>query len=180
MTTAFERNPENPNMQQPNKFTLNLSRTPNLQYFCQMVSLPGLSTSEIPVPNPFVELYSPGEKAIYDVLNVTFIVDQDLKGWLEIHDWLRAMTFPTEYEEYIKLDQLNRFQAAAKPKQPQFCDGSVSLLTASNLPNFKINFVDMFPISLSGFMISTTDSPDSVITADATFRFTFFNVENLD
>jgi hypothetical protein len=71
-------NPTNPNSLQPNKFTLNLARTPNLQYFTQTISLPGLSTSEIPVQNPFVELYAPGEKAIYDVLNVTFIVDAEI------------------------------------------------------------------------------------------------------
>ena len=86
--TVLTRNPLNPNSLQPNKFALNLARTPNLQYFAQTISLPGLSTSEIPVQNPFVELYAPGEKTIYDVLNVTFIVDAEMLSWLEIHDWL--------------------------------------------------------------------------------------------
>jgi hypothetical protein len=96
--TALNRNPSNPNMLQGNKFQLNFSRAPNLQYFCQTITLPGLSTSEIPVQNPFVELYAPGEKAIYDTMNITFLVDAEMTGWLEVHDWLRALTFPTEYE----------------------------------------------------------------------------------
>jgi len=166
-------------MLQPNKFTLNLSRAPNLQYFCQTVTLPGISTSEIPVQNPFVELYAPGEKAIYDTLNVTFLVDAEMTAWLEIHDWLRAMTFPTDYEEYRNLGQLNKFTTALNSKSPQYTDGAVTILSAANKPYFKINFIDMFPISLGGFMMSATDTPETIITSDATFRFTYFNVEKL-
>ena len=132
--TVLNRNPSNPNMLQPNKFTLNLSRAPNLQYFCQTVTLPGLSTSEIPVQNPFVELYAPGEKAIYDTLNVTFLVDAEMTAWLEIHDWLRAMTFPTDYEEYRNLGQLNKFTTALNSKSPQYTDGAVTILSAANKP----------------------------------------------
>ena len=177
--TVLNRNPSNPNMLQPNKFTLNLSRAPNLQYFCQTVTLPGLSTSEIPVQNPFVELYAPGEKAIYDTLNITFLVDAEMTAWLEIHDWLRALTFPTDYEEYRNLGLLNKFTTAANSKSPQYTDGAVTILSAANKPYFKINFIDMFPISLGGFMMSATDTPETVITSDATFRFTYFNVEKL-
>ena len=177
--TVLNRNPSNPNMLQPNKFTLNLSRAPNLQYFCQTVTLPGLSTSEIPVQNPFVELYAPGEKAIYDTLNVTFLVDAEMTAWLEIHDWLRAMTFPTDYEEYRNLGNLNQFTTALNSKSPQYTDGAVTILSAANKPYFKINFIDMFPISLGGFMMSATDTPETIITSDATFRFTYFNVEKL-
>lgn len=177
--TALNRNPINPNSLQPNKFTLNFSRAPNLQYFCQTISLPGISTSEIPVQNPFVELYAPGEKAIYDVLNITFIVDAEMLSWLEIHDWLRALTFPTEYEEYQNLSKLSQFNSATLSKSPQYSDAAVTLLSASNKPYYRFNFKDLFPISLSGFVVSSTDTPDTIVTADATFRFTYYNVEKL-
>ena len=177
--TVLNRNPSNPNMLQPNKFTLNLSRAPSLQYFCQTVTLPGISTSEIPVANPFVELYAPGEKAIYDTMNVTFLVDQEMTAWLEVHDWLRGMTFPTSYEEYVNLGQQNRFSTAAASKTPQYTDGSVTLLSSSNKPYLKFTFYDMFPISVGGFMMSATDTPETIITSDVTFRFTYFNLERL-
>jgi len=156
-----------------------MARTPNLQYFAQTVSIPGISTSEIPVQNPFVELYAPGEKAIYDVLNVTFIVDAEMLSPLEIHDWLRAVTFPTEYEEYKNLNKLNQFSSASSTATPQYCDGAVTILSASNKPYYRFQFKDLFPISLSGFVMSATDTPDTIVTADATFRFTYYNVEKL-
>ena len=41
--------------------------------------------SEVMRTTPFIDLYSPGEKMVYDLLNVTFIVDEDIQTWLEIH-----------------------------------------------------------------------------------------------
>jgi hypothetical protein len=38
--------------------------------------------------------------------------------------------------------------------------------------------VDVFPISLSTFIVSATDSPDSTITADVTFRYSFYNIRS--
>ena len=97
--TATNRNPSNPNLLQQNKFVLNFGRAPSIQFFCQSVSVPGISLSEVPQFTPFVDVYVPGEKAIYDLLNVTFIVDEELQAWKEIHDWIRGMTFPTDFKE---------------------------------------------------------------------------------
>jgi len=177
--TAITRNPTNPNLLQPNKFILTFARTPNMTYFCQSVSVPGISTSEISTPNPFLDIYVPGEKAIYDLLNVTFIVDEELQSWLEIHDWIRAMTFPKEFEEYQKLGQLNRYTSAGLGKRPQYSDASIVLLSSNNKPYYSFNFHDAFPVSISTFIMNTQDDPDTVITADATFRYSYFDVQKL-
>jgi hypothetical protein len=107
------------------------------------------------------------------------MVDQEMTGWLEIHDWIRALTFPTDYEEYRNLGQLNKFASAANAKTPQYADGSITILSASNKPYFRFNFVDLFPIAIGGFVMSSTDTPESIITSDATFRFTYYDVEKL-
>jgi hypothetical protein len=179
--SALTRNPKNPNVLHPNKFQLNFSRVPNMQYFCQSVSVPGISLSEIPRQTPFVDIYVPGEKAIYDILNVTFIIDEDLKSWLEIHDWIRAMTFPKEFEEYQRLGTLNK-QAGIRNEvglPPQYSDATITLLSSANNPKFKFKFYEVFPTTLSTFVMSASDSPDSIITADATFRYSYFDVDKL-
>ena len=177
--TATNRNPSNPNFLQPNKFQLNFARSPNVQYFCQSLSVPGISMSEVPQMTPFVDIFVPGEKAIYDLLNVTFLVDEELKSWIEIHDWIRAMTFPKEFEEYAKLDKLNRFNTLVQTKTPQYSDATVTLLSSSNKPYYKFKFYGVFPTTLSTFVMSATDSPDSVVTADATFRYMYYDIEKL-
>ncbi len=177
--TAINRNPTNPNFLQPNKYQLNFGRSPNVRYFCQSLSVPGISMSEVPQTTPFVDVYVPGEKAIYDLLNITFIVEEELKSWLEIHDWIRAMTFPKEFEEYKKLDRLNRYTTNIPTVKPQYSDATITLLSSSNTPYYNFRFYDVFPTTLSTFVMSATDSPDTIITADATFRYSYFDVEKL-
>jgi hypothetical protein len=176
--SILDRNPTNPNFLQPNKYQLNFSRSPNLQYFCQAVSVPGIALSEIPRNTPFVDLYSPGEKAIYDVFNVTFLVDEEMKSWLEIHDWIRAMTFPTDFKEYRDLERLSRY--TGNIDRPQFSDATITILSSANTPTVRFKLYDCFPTSISAFVMSTQESPDSIITADATFRFAYYNVERMN
>ena len=139
--TAFTRNPTNPNFLQPNKFILNFTRAPALRYFCQTVTVPGIATTEIPQTNPFVEIYVPGEKAVYDVLNITFMVDENLESWREIHDWIRAMTFPYSYAEYRSLANLNPYNQKG---QPQYSDATLTLLSSANNPILDFKFYDFF------------------------------------
>ena len=135
--------------------------------------------SEVPNPNPFVDLYLPGEKAIYDLLNVTFIVDEELKSWMEIHDWIRAMTFPTEFEEYKNMGNLNKIAGLRKDLRPQYSDATITLLSSSNKEYYRFKFYDVFPTTLSTFVMNASDGPDTMITADVTFRYSYYNVEKL-
>jgi len=73
--------PQNTNFLQSTKFVLTFPRISNTQFFCQEVNLPGVSTSEIPQTTPFVDLYRPGDKLVYEPLNVTFIVNEDMSSW---------------------------------------------------------------------------------------------------
>jgi hypothetical protein len=169
----------NPNLLQPNKFQLNFSRMPNLQYFCQSVSIPGVSMSEVPQNTPFVDLYVPGDKIIYDLLNVTFYVDENIQSWKEVHDWIRAMTFPENFEEYRNLENLNKYTRSLATNKPQYSDGIVTLLTSSNISKIRFKFYDLFPVTLSTFIMSATDTPENIITADATFRYSYFDIETV-
>ena len=180
--SALNRNPTNPNPLQPNKFLLTFSRLPNMQYFCQNVTVPGISLSEAVLQNPFVDIYSPGEKAIYDLLNVTFIIDEQMQSWIEVHDWIRAMTFPKEYSEYRQLSRLNKFASASNDisnKFPQFSDASLSIYSSSNKEYYRFKFHEVFPTTLSTFVMNAQDGPDNILTADATFRYSYYDIEKL-
>ena len=177
--TAITRNPTNPNPLQPNKFTLNFSRVPNVQYFCQSVSVPGISMSEAIITNPFVEIYAPGEKAIYDLLNITFMIDEELVSWLEIHDWIRDLTFPENFDQYKDLANLNSYTQRISTNKPQYSDGSLQLLSSNNKPYYEFKFYGMFPTSISSFIMNSSDSPENIITADAAFRYSYFDVKKL-
>lgn len=189
MSGATERNPTNRDILQSTKFKLNFMRLPGLTFFCQTVNLPGISLTEVQRTTPFVDLWVPGEKAIYDTLNVTMLIDEDLRDWEAIHDWLRAMTFPKEFEEYARMGGLtgteSRFRDTTLRRgtgikvPPQYTDASITVYTNKNNPNIRILFKDLFPTTLGGIMFSALDSAENVITCDVTFRYSYYNIERI-
>ena len=181
--TALNRNPTNTNLKQSTKFRLNFDRLPGMTFFCQSANFPGVSVSEVVRTTPFVDLYIPGEKLVYDTFNVTFLVDEDLRDWTEIHDWLRGIAFPTNFKEYANLERLSsqsytRSSFGVKDKV-QYSSAILTLYSNKNNANFRIKFVDIFPTSLSTIIFNTQDSAENIITADATFRFSYYDYERL-
>jgi hypothetical protein len=179
MAAVTARNPVNKDLLQSTKFRLNFDMIKDTTYYCQSVNLPGVSLSEVPRATPFIDLYVPGEKLVYDVLSISFLVDEDLVSWLRIHDWIRAMTFPVEFQEYANLKRMNSYAAnkAANGGGPQYSDAIVTVYTNKNNPNIRIKFKDLFPTSLDSVQFNATDSAENIITATATFRFSYYNIE---
>lgn len=175
------RNPVNKDILQTTKFALSFNRLENITFFCQSVNLPGVSLSEVPRNTPFIDLYVPGEKMIYDTLNITFIVDEDLRGWQSIHDWIRAMTFPTDFKEYRDLDKLSSAAHYRRSNRlpPQYTDAMLTVYTNKNNVNFRIYYKDVFPTSLGSILFNAGDSADNITTSDATFRFSYYNIERV-
>lgn len=175
---SLNYSPDNVNPLHPNKFQVNFSMLPHVQFFAQMVTIPGVSMNEIMSPTPFVDMPVPGDKLLYDILTITFIVDEEMRSWQEIHKWLRGMTFPTNFSEYRGLKNINRPTLENPNKRPQYSDCMVTVLSSSNTPLIRFKYYDVFPTSLSTITLNTSDSPDTVITADVTFRYTYFDIEN--
>ena len=74
---------------------------------------------------------------------------------------------------------LNKYTTNIPTVKPQYSDATITLLSSSNTPYYNFRFYDVFPTTLSTFVMSATDSPDTIITADATFRYSYFDVEKL-
>lgn len=179
--TATTRTPTNTALLQSTKFRVTFDRLPGSTYYCQGANVPGVSLTEIPRVTPFVELYSPGEKLVYDTFNITFLVDEDMRSWTEIHDWIRSMTFPTDFKEYRDLERLAQvpYIRGREKNKPQFGNAILSLYTNKNNPSFRVKMVDVFPTSLSSLLFNAQDSAENVVVADATFRFSYFEYERI-
>jgi hypothetical protein len=174
--SALTRTPVNQNFLQSNKFQVNFSRLPNTQFFTQMVTVPGISMGEASQPTPFLDLFIPGDKAIYEPLVMTFYVDEQMESWVEIHNWIRAMTFPKNFDEYKNIRNLNNYTKFQQAEKPQYSDCTVTVLTSANKPMLTFKYYDVFPITLSGIMMNTTEGPETPITSDAEFRYSYYDI----
>lgn len=168
--------PPNTSLLVPNRFVLSFIRLPNMQFFCQTVNLPGINITPIQRTTPFVDLQVAGEKLIYDPLFITFLVDEDLRAWREIHDWMRGITFPTTFDEYKDLSKQSPY---ANQRRPQYSDAVLVVLDSNQRGNYRFLFKDAFPSSLAPFTMSSTLGADSVMTVDATFTFSYFDIEKI-
>jgi len=161
--TAINRSPQNTNLLQPTKFLLTFDRVRTTQYFCQSVNLPGVTLGEVNRATPFLDMYSPGTKLTYDPLTVEFILDEELQGWKNLYDWFLTMADPDGFE---KRDGSKELQT-----NKHFSDATLTILSGLNNPILRIQYLNVFPLSISDINFDTTQSADTILTATATFRY---------
>jgi hypothetical protein len=169
-SSLLTRIPENTSLLQPNKFTFSFTTLPFLKYFCQSVSIPGVSTSAVPVETPFSNTFRHGDKLVYDGLNISALLDEDIRVWEETYNWLLALTFPKEFRQYYR-NSNNRDSA--------YHDGILTINTNANNPNVRFKFTNCHPVSLSGISFDTTQSALETMTIDIGFRYDGFEIERL-
>ena len=160
----------NKNFLSPINFKFALKRAPHVNFFVQKVNLPGLSLPDIDINNPLIRVPYPGEHLLYEELDLSFKVDEDLKNYMEIHEWLRALGKRT-YEEYRTL--AGKAQTTGDSIRS---DMTLTVLTSNRNANYSITFKDAFPIKLSGIDFNVTSTDIDYVQALATFRYVTYDI----
>ena len=160
----------NTNFLSPVEFQLVLNRLPNVEFFIQGANIPGISSSGTERPSPFKTINEPGDKIAYDDFNVTVICDEDMVAFREVSDWLVALTYPDDFEQYASLTPTP--DGAGKKS-----DGSLVVLNSNKNANVKINFTDLFPVSVSGLQLNTVESDLTPPTFEITFKYSNYTIE---
>ena len=176
---AIDIQPENRSYLSPLGFRFNLNRTPTTNYFVQNVRLPTLSLGQFDLEDPFVRLPTPGTKLTFDPLDITFLVDEDMSNYLEIHEWLRGLGFPESFEQYSSFLRNTNTVSTQSTGSKVFSDGSLLILSSHQNTNVKIIFEDMFPISLSDLSFDSTLTDVEYLKATVTFRYRLYTIEKL-
>jgi hypothetical protein len=171
--TALTRVPQNTNYLQPTKFLLTFDRIGSVQYFCQSVNIPGVNLGQAPINLPTVDVFAPGNKITYNPLSIRFNVDAELDGWRQLHDWYRSIASPESFQERKRLTDIQNAYQSNRLKN--YSDATLTVLSSLNNPILRIQYINVFPITLSDIIFDTAQSADDIITADAVFVFDYFN-----
>jgi hypothetical protein len=164
--------PINKNFLGQTGFRLVLERTPTMNYFSQSASLPAISLGATNVVNPLIDYPLPGEKLTFSPFNISFRVDEDLKNYIEIYNWLVGLGSPSS------MDQYKRFQNASI-NQSNLSDATLSILSSKYNPNLRVKFTNMFPESISQLLFTTTASDIDYLEATVSFRYSMYTIESL-
>lgn len=152
------------NLLSPINFAVKIDSVPDIEYLVQAVSIPGISTPDVSIPNPFTKIRAvPNRIEFEPSMIMQFKVGESLEGWIDIYNWLERNTRPTTFDSYSK----------------QVSDGSVIILNSKRRPNIKFTFRDMFPVSLSKIDLAATAEDVQYVTAQAEFAYTSYTVESI-
>lgn len=164
----------NKNMLSPIGFQFSIQRLPTMNFFVQSVTLPGITASTIDQVTPLRSIPTPGDKIEYSELEVIFKIDEDMRNYIEVFEWIRALGFPDTFDQYKELDDQPSFAGGGI-----YSDASLTILSSAMNPNVRIEIQDLFPISLTPIEMSATNSDVEYIEATATFRFLGYSFKRI-
>jgi hypothetical protein len=98
--------PENRNFLSPTGFKFSLKRTPKVAFFCNSANIPDITLGIAVQPTYLKDIELPGDKLIFGDLTLRFLVDEDLKNYLEIQNWMRGLGYPESYKKFIHFKKL--------------------------------------------------------------------------
>lgn len=96
---ALSNQPVNTNFLSPVGFNFSIQKLPTVNYFVQSVNMPGVQLGETPLNTPFHIVPTPGDHITYGELAITFKVDEDMKNFIELYNWLQYLGFPEGFNQ---------------------------------------------------------------------------------
>ena len=173
------------NYLRPNAFRFTINEIPKVAFTCQSANLPGLSIGFAVQPNPFLDLPRIGDKVQFGEFTIRFLISEDMSNYLEIYDWLVALGFPNDYNQYRTFtgERLSRFpfirNQTGDSEAIAYSDASLIILDSNNLPKTRINFKDLFPISIEALDFDISSSTVDYFVGIASFKYASFEIEAL-
>ena len=190
-TNAYSRQPTKFDYASPTQFKFQLLKLPKVEYFCTSVNIPGVSLSNVDIATPLKSIPVPGTILNYGDLEMSFLVDENLENYREIHGWLTGLGFPRDHKQAKTLVDAakDRFPTGGKsdavtdagkvtgspmPLGPVFSDATLNVLTSKNTANIEVRFSDMFPVSLSALNFNQQANDVDYLSASVTMKYKIY------
>ena len=176
MARAYDNQIENRNFLSPIGFQFSLNKVPKATFFSNSARIPDISLGTAIQPVYLKDIDVPGEKLNYGDFSLTFLVDENMENYSILHKWLKRLGFAATTEDYQKL--ITDKDGQRDPKEA-FSDGTLQVLSSNFQPIIQVKFIDLFPISLSSLTFDVSDTDIQYFTAEATFRYTIFEINDM-
>ena len=154
-------------------FKFNLGKYPKVDFFCNTARIPELTLATDTQPSYLKDIDIPGEKITYGDLTIQFLVDENMENYKTVYDWIVGLGFP-ETAQQFKTQTTN--DEGARDMKEQFADGTLRILNSNFNEVAKVKFLDMFPVSLSSLDFDATSTDVNYFTAQATFKYTVYQL----
>ena len=163
----------NRNFLSPVGFKFSLAKFPKISFFCNSASIPEISLGTFQQPSYLKQIDIPGEKLTYGDLDIRFLVDENMENYISVYNWLKGLGFPETTQQFA---DLNKDRDGIRDPKEAFCDGTLRILNSNYREVAQVKFRDLFPTSLTSLDFDATNTDIQYFTAEATFKYTIYNL----
>ena len=153
--TTLRTQPKNINPLADVQFKFEIDALPNTTFFIQTCNLPGISLEASMMATPQRSNFSRHTGIInYEPLSITFLIDEYLKNWQEVDEWM--------------IGETSKYTSAV-----------LTILSSSMNPTMEFHFKDIFPTSLSEITFDSTTTDPVYQVASISFNYTEYTIKNI-
>jgi hypothetical protein len=178
----------------PVQFRFKCTKLPKVEFFCQTANIPGIGLGEASIETSLKDIPIPGDKVTYQDLAISFLVDENLENYKEIHDWIIGLGAPQNHTQFSDFRGLSsdRFpgtsssnsitgQATADPlpESGMYSDATLTVLNSKNIAVTEIRFHNIFPTSLGALSYSVQASDVDYLTTAVDFSYMYYEIVQL-
>ena len=178
----------------PIQFRFKCSKLPKVEFFCQTANIPGIGLGQADVETPLKSIPFPGDKVTYQDLAISFLVDENLENFKEIHDWIIGLGFPQNHTQFsdLRATSSDRFpgtsssnaitgQATADPlpESGMYSDATLTVLNSKNIAVTEIRFHNIFPTSLGALSYNVQASDVNYLQTTVDFSYMYYEIVQL-
>ena len=188
-TNVNTREPSVLDYASPVQFRFKCSKLPTVEFFCQSANIPGISIGSASMPTGLKDIPIPGEKVSYQDLAISFLVDENLNNYKEIHDWIIGLGAPQNHTQFSTLRDTgtDRFPGQTTnspnnntvPDGGTYSDATLTILNSKNIAVTEIRFHNIFPTSLGALSYDVQASDVNYLQASVDFSYMYYEIVQL-
>ena len=190
-TNVIDRTPSKFDYASPIQFRFKMTKLPEVEFFVQTANIPGISLGSTSFETPLKDIAGVGDKVTYQTLDVSFLVDENLNNYKELHDWITGIGFPQDHKQFSDLlaTGSDRFPgstastAAVGSGTPAplseggiYSDATLTVLNSKNIAKTEIRFQNVYPVTLGGLSYDIKANDVSYLQVNASFNYMYYDI----
>jgi len=193
-TNIIDRQPTKFDYASPIQFRVKMSKLPKVEFFVQTANIPGITLDEVQQPTRLKAIALPGSTLSFANLDLSFLVDENLNNYKELHDWLIGLGTPESDSQFAGLltTGSDRFPGStassaatgSNTAQPlneggTYSDATLTVLNSKNIAVTEIRFRNVYPISLGSLSYDIKASDVDYLQVASSFNYLNYDIVQL-
>ena len=190
-TNVIQREPSKSDYASPIQFRFKCTKLPTVEFFVQSANIPGINLGSAQQSTPLYDMPLPGDKITFAALDMSFLVDENLNNYKEIHDWILGLGFPSNNQQFQDLQSAgsdrfpgsSRSTATTGTSTPQplseggiYSDAILTVLNSKNIAKTEIRFQNVYPTSLGGLNYDVRQTDVDYLSASVSFNYMNYDI----